>query len=283
VIQASAPAATKAPDDTRTAGDKPAPDQTQAAAQPETLIVPSPDLSRAVPSQIIPAQTLMASNDQSAARIELKEQAAIPVPQVNDEGAGPAIPGFNGSIARQCNNANVYGQVISPDTIRMPGFECYGGGFQGGGGWGACRSMRADRSYPETRYRDCPFSVTMKVQFANPADAGKMQPGKIVSLVGDVFVFTDPRVVPVTRLGGNLRTRISYLIAENSKITAAQDPPMGLVQADTNYWKAAQPATRDSSVPPGASQCQYTNVFPRGTQFDRVISPSGSQMLGFNC
>src|ERR1700761_4649178 len=77
---------------------------------------------------------------------------------------------------------------------------------------GTCPWMRADRSYPAGRYRGCPFNVTMKVRFANPGDAEKMQPGQIVTLVGDVAVSTDPRTVPVTAPRGNFRTHISYLV-----------------------------------------------------------------------
>jgi len=64
VLQASAPAPKDVVPVLRDmTGGKTAPDQTQAAVQPEKLVVPSPDLSKLVPAQTIPMPTVLASND----------------------------------------------------------------------------------------------------------------------------------------------------------------------------------------------------------------------------
>jgi hypothetical protein len=108
----------------------------------------------------------------------------------------------------------VSGRVISSTAIQMPHLGCSspgGGSFPGGDGNAGGGSVGGSpdvsfNSGPPCARRDAirdsiwgrhcanrPWAV-MNMQLANPADAGKMPLGKVVTVRGDFFVITQNRV-----------------------------------------------------------------------------------------
>jgi beta-lactamase regulating signal transducer with metallopeptidase domain len=223
LVPAGAPAATNTSSDKDMAGGKPAPDQTQAATHPQELVVPSPDLSRLAPMQPLTTPTVLASNDAlppvppvkgaSAGSVQASSSDAADMAAISDSNEPPII--------RRCENSSVSSRVISPDEILVPYyFICYGGVNPGGVGllWGGKALEDCLLTHRGSAYRECPFTPTIKVQFADPADASKMQQGKSVTLVGDIVSFRDPRIVPLTAPGGNTRVQVGYLTMQNARV-----------------------------------------------------------------
>jgi hypothetical protein len=82
----------------------------------------------------------------------------------------------------------------------------------------------------------CPFDVTMNVQLADPAEASKMQPGKMLRLVGDFRVAIEHHIV--------------YLTATNAKVIwvdpfdrpwRPHQPNLGGLEIDAFYNRALAP------------------------------------------
>jgi hypothetical protein len=217
-----------------------APEQAQSVqnSQPEKLAPPSPDLSRFLHKENLSTPTMVASRDAHTAITVPNEQPAAPVLAAKQSPDGPVQAPSNGTASApivassdklptdlhwneqaatwRCHNTSVFGRVISPSAIQMPGFNCITGGapaFYGRHTVDTCPDARANSSRPDLTSADrlegagrlpCKVDVTMNVRLADPADAGKMQPGKIVRLGGN-FLVTRER-------------RADYLTVENAKV-----------------------------------------------------------------
>jgi beta-lactamase regulating signal transducer with metallopeptidase domain len=245
-LQASEPA-TKDAEPANLSGatgqDITAPDQTEAKtnSQPEKLVVPSPsNLSRLLPTETLVTPTVVASNVVRDPKIGPNDQPAAPVPPMTDEAAaGDAQASLNNSTAAPtkvssdgppttypCHYDNpVWGRVISPEVIQMTGFSCHLG-YLGGFGFGSCPNWSANPSAyvgslvrpPAFRPPACKFDVTMNVHLADPADASKMQPGKIVSLAGDFRAAKEHGIAYITV------TNAKVLYVDPFDRTAASQP-----------------------------------------------------------
>lgn len=119
---------------------------------------------------------------------------------VADASTSPNVP----DNSQLCQNLNsVTGRVVSAMVIQMPGVDCWGDpywytGKSFGHRHGNVTSTRLGQATPRGN-----GAVTMNVHLADPADASKMQPGKMVTLSA-VF-----RVVTFNH--------VDYLIADNAK------------------------------------------------------------------
>jgi beta-lactamase regulating signal transducer with metallopeptidase domain len=188
-----------------------APDQIDATAdsQAGNLAVPSPDLTRLLPNQSLAMPTMVASDAAPAATP--RDQAVA-----SDGSATTPALANAGSEGPQtiyaCHYVNpVWGRVVSPEAIQMTGFHC-SFGYLGGVGYGSCPNWRANPNADvgsltraaRTDLSACKFDVMMNVHLADPADAGKMQPGRIVSLAGDFRV--------------EIKNRKPYIYVTNAKV-----------------------------------------------------------------
>lgn len=157
-IDSAASAQTARNDATRQALPPPAQVESPKDNQAERLVPPSPDLSDLLPRTFVATPTVLASS-------------APPVAVPNSPASGPAIAASDASsTVWQCRNAGVLGRVMSPKAIQVPGFICLGSNAP---------VFYAPRSTAE---------VTVNVRLADPADTGKMQPGKTVRLAGNFRV-----------------------------------------------------------------------------------------------
>lgn len=108
-------------------------------------------------------------------------------------------------------NNTVTGRVTSSTTIQMPKFRCRRGDLDGDAfNTGRCKDP-VDRTPNSVWGPYCQITpwLTMTVELANPADAGKMPLGKLVTLKGDFFVIT--------------KNKVSYLFVKSAKVLYA-DP-----------------------------------------------------------
>lgn len=193
-----------------TAGDKTAPDQTAV----DTRQAP-PHLVRAATIQ---TPTALALNDVPSPVLPTAEETSTGSVQVLAAAPAPSDPN---AIVRRCANSMVSSRVLSSNELLVPyDFICYGGVNPGGVGllWGGQTLEDCLNTHRATAYRECPFIPKMKVQFADPADAGNMQQGKSVTLAGDIVSYRDPRIVPLTGPDGNKRVQVGYLTIQNAKI-----------------------------------------------------------------
>jgi hypothetical protein len=265
---------------TTAAPNEPAPSQRTASALPnpigpaadngpETLLVPSPELSNAPPP--VTANMPSPSGDQTA----------------GDQPTAQIDP--NERIeAYSCTNGSVTGRVVSPEAIHMPFFTCER--FEGGGmefeGYGPASPLPPYGislfAPPEKK-----VGVTMTVQFADPADAGKMHRGERVTLRGD---FRAKKTI-------NLATkkRFAYLSVANAKVLhgdpfasdkssepAAQ--PLPSIPATTGLLPYIMPSGEGAPLVPASRNdlsTEYTcfNASVTG----RVLSPRAIQIGTFVC
>ena len=137
-------------------------------------------------------------------------QAALSTPAKTD----PNEP----YVKTTCNSVphgTVTGRVTSSEAIQIPKFDC--GKFDGQGSFGhdfaalgrypgPCENPtpRLTWGHGMTFGRDCPNRLTLHVQLANPADASKMPPGKLVTLTGDFSVIT--------------QNKTAYLLVQNARV-----------------------------------------------------------------
>ncbi|HEX4028646.1 MAG TPA: M56 family metallopeptidase [Rhizomicrobium sp.] len=278
-------------------------DQSQSANQPEKLVAPSPDLSRLVPVPKFTTPTVLASNDMPAPAQPPAQEAPAGSVQVSsgNPAAAPTMPGsIEPPIVRRCDNSSVSSRVISSDELLVPYyFICYGGVNPDGVAllWGGPALEDCLIAHPGSAYNQCPFVPTIKVQFADPADAGKMQPGKSVTLAGDIVSYRDPRIVPLTEPGGNTRVQVGYLTMRNARVVdrfgqsapdqhASNGTPAATVASNDQLAAHTQSVTQApparlvqtaSAEPATVTQCHDTSVF------GRVISPRVVLMQGFTC
>jgi len=205
---------------------------TAADNSPEKLDVPSPDLTRLLPNESLATPTMLASN------------AAPPIQPVASAETSAEVGSTAGYT---CYNSSVYGRVVSSEAVQMPGFVCRQSidqqDFTSPLNYGPC--PYASTYYPSPNR--CSFDLTMNVRLADPADAAKMQPGKMVRLAGEFRV--------------ELRNRAPYLYVSNAKV----------IWTDPFNQQAA------SNDPPKVFHCLNTSVF------GRVVSPGLIEMQGFAC
>lgn len=226
--------------------------QIQAAiiGQPKTLAPPTPDLSSLLPTESLPTPTVVVSNAARAATAtdqpDASAQSAAPglIPASLADPA-PVKPGSHESpTAYTCRNTKVFGRVISSEAVQMQGFRCFLEAPEAGEvRYGSCPlSSTAGPSFISTGTRlrqhhddalpkgfrlswqgrgSCPFDVTMNVKLADPADASKMQPGKMLSLAGIFRVTIEDDIV--------------YLTVTNAKVT--------WVETFGRPWKLNQPSS----------------------------------------
>jgi hypothetical protein len=109
----------------------------------------------------------------------MPEPAIGPIQTALDEPAAAPSNGGSDAISSTfiCRNRTATGRVISPEGIQMLGFEC---GL--GGDYPAAQSTRLGRHFNDRSV------VTMRVQLADPADAERMPPGRLVKLNGNIRV-----------------------------------------------------------------------------------------------
>jgi hypothetical protein len=211
--------------------------ETASVDQIEKLVPPSPNLSGLLPRESLVAPTVVASSAAPAA-IANDQSVASTAPVTRDAPVGPTSETVNNQAAPpakassnelpttshwneqpavwQCHNTNIFGRVISPKAIQMPGFNCITGGapaFYGRQSVDTCPDASADSGRADLTSADrlegagrlpCKVDVTMNVRLADPADAGKMQPGKIVRLGGNFLVARERSA--------------DYLTVENAKV-----------------------------------------------------------------
>jgi beta-lactamase regulating signal transducer with metallopeptidase domain len=201
--------------------------QLPAAAPPVPKEVDAPGASVASndppTTPVQPLSPAMARNDQPVSPIQ-------PVARNAPAGAAQAVlstppaapPVFDPNkpySKKDCASGPVSGRVISSTAIQTPHLACGspgGGSFAetGGGGLFASGSVSGSpgvsfnsgpckkpvRWTPSSIWgRYCPNTpntpwAIMNVQLANPADAGKMPPGKVVTVSGDFSVITQNKV-----------------------------------------------------------------------------------------
>lgn len=173
--------------------------QTQEPAVQE-LLPPSADLSRLKPTKPLATPVIIASNaparsvsqDVQASMIVQTERLVAPVmPEpaigpiqaaLNDPAPTPSNAGSDATSSTFiCQNHSATGRAISPEGIQMAGFQC---DLTGNGNNGDGTNILLGRF----RHTKGQSDVTMRVQLANAADAGKMQPGKLVKITGDIRV-----------------------------------------------------------------------------------------------
>jgi beta-lactamase regulating signal transducer with metallopeptidase domain len=175
VAQARAPIATAPPSSSSRNVTPPQPMQAAnepAAPAPATLAVeqpapqplapPAPDLSQLLPKPNLTAPVMVAS--------------AAP-PSTNAPAAEPAT-------VYQCRNQSIFGWVYSPKAIQIQGFTCFldaGGASADNISLGACPLASTTNAHKI----GCDWDVALNVRLADPADADRMQRGKLVRLSGD--------------------------------------------------------------------------------------------------
>ena len=194
--------------------------ETATNGQTETLMLPIPDLSGLLPNESLPTPTVVASHEARAATATDQPAASAQAPapglvQASLANPTPAKPGSHEPpTAYTCRNTKVFGRVISSEAIQMQGFRCFLRSREAGEvRYGSCPLLStAGPSFISTGTRlrqaeddalsrgrgSCPFDVTMNVKLADPAEASKMQPGKMLSLAGDFRVTTEHRIVYLT-------------------------------------------------------------------------------------
>lgn len=201
--------------------------------QPEKLIVSQPDLSRPVSTPSL-AMSMIASNAISGPTIGSSNQPVVPPPTTNEKAAGVTSAPLNPSTAASttmdsdkptiydCHYHNpVWGRVISPDAIKMTRFGgCSGLDASAAAAIappGSCPNEIADPSATLGSFSrrntsrlspslsNCKFDVTLNVRLSDPADGSKMQPGRIVSLAGDVTLKRDRGVTYLTMTNAKVR------------------------------------------------------------------------------
>jgi hypothetical protein len=129
--------------------------------QPEKLAPPAPDLSQLLPKSSLIAPVMVASA----------------VPPAKAPAAEPAT-------VYPCRNQSVFGWVYSPKAIQLQGFTCF---LEGAGAsahdisLGACPLASTTNAHKI----GCDWDVALNVRLADPADAARMQRGKLVRLGGD--------------------------------------------------------------------------------------------------
>jgi beta-lactamase regulating signal transducer with metallopeptidase domain len=141
----------------------PAPPAQQPASvpQPEKLAPPAPDLSQLLPKPSLIAPVMVAS-------------AAPPA----------KAPAAEPATVYPCRNQSVFGWVYSPKAIQLQGFTCF---LEGAGAsahdisLGACPLASTTNAHKI----GCDWDVALNVRLADPADAARMQRGKLVRLGGD--------------------------------------------------------------------------------------------------
>ena len=276
--------------------------------QAEKLVAPSADLS-GLPQENLVTPTVVASNAAPAATTNDQPAAAppampaqassvaTPVGPVQASNTPVATPTKASSdelpTAYHCRNISVFGRVISSEAIRIPGFVCFLGRVEIGAtsiNYGSCPA--ASTYDPFTKGYNgapCKFDVTLNVHLADPGDASKMQPGKLVRLGGDFSVAKKQRVDYLTVKNARVlevdpfdRSAVAIeptakaspaaAIALNTQSVAppaAHDLPAGPVQASLNA------ATKPNA--PTVHQCRDSKVFAR------VLSPEAIQLSGFTC
>jgi beta-lactamase regulating signal transducer with metallopeptidase domain len=233
-----------------------APGQTEAASD-SPLAVPSPDLSRLLPNQSLGTPTVLASNAPSSVQAP----------------ADDAAPNGQAKVIH-CGNTSVFGRVLSANAVEMQGFYCVLSGTIGDNSSaiqsGSC-PLASTYSYPgdpagpfardpsrtylgdmvgrlnRLKESKCEFDIQMNVRLADPSDAARMQPGKMVRLAGEFLI---------TRQNGT-----DYLSVTNARVTWA-DPFNRQVGAND---------------PPKIFHCLNTSVF------GRAVSPDLLEMEGFAC
>ncbi len=185
------------------------PDQNQAAngSQAEKPVPPASDLS---PMGPLATPTVVASNvappvlpapvqplPAPAAPVPPNDPPAVSVASVSVQAplimpmiipaATPAKAGPETVIA--CRNASIFGRVISSQAIQMQGFTCFADANSSAASapgshdiaLGSCPLASTTSAHKP----DCKWDVALNVHLADPADAGKMQIGKLVRLGGD--------------------------------------------------------------------------------------------------
>ncbi len=218
-----------------------APGQMDAAAdgKADALAAPSPDLSRLLPSGTLTTPTVMASNVAPATPAQPAMNA--PAATAADAGSVASSSGYT------CYNSSVYGRVVSSETVQMPGFVCRQSidqqDFTSPLNYGPC--PYASTYYPSPKR--CSFDVSLNVRLADPADAAKMQPGRMVRLAGEFRV--------------ELRNHAPYIYVSNAKV----------IWTDPFSQQAA------SDGPAKVIRCGNTSVF------GRVLSANAVEMQGFYC
>jgi hypothetical protein len=173
--------------------------QTQEPAV-QDLAPPLADLSRLKPEKPLATPVIMASNaparslsqDTQASMPDQTERLVAPMmPEpfigqiqaaLNDPAPMPSNASSDATSSTfSCRNRNVTGRVIAPDGIQMPGFRCALGQT------GNSEDPTPIVALGKPGHAGNP-GITMRVQLADAADAGKMQRGQLVTMTGTIHV-----------------------------------------------------------------------------------------------
>jgi hypothetical protein len=271
---------------TNAAPDKPSPQtaaQTESKTEsakddrPEKLVPPTPaDLSDLLPKENLSSPTVVASLDARSAN----SGPAASVPPATGQ-ASLNSPAKEPSILYHCHNSSVFGQVISPKMLLMQGFACFNGGeteIARDALYGSC--PRAS-TYPERINHGCKFDVVLNVQLADPADAAKMQVGKMVRLSGAFRVGRENRIDYVSVANAKVIWTDPFDRRAAAVTPAAKDTPAAISSSPPTA--SVQPVTvQASSNTPPAEQpivhaCRNTSVF------GRIVSSKAIELQGFAC
>ena len=186
----------------------------------------APNDPPATPAQPPPnASPAMALNDQPAGLPTMRDlsvgpvQAGLSTPPATPPDFDPSEP-YDITTCNNVPDGTVTARVTSSTTIQMPKFSCgrhiigVEQALAGDNGdinyHGRCKNYA--HSIPSSIWgRFCPITpwLTMTVQLANPADAGKMPLGKVVTLKGNFFVIA--------------QNKVAYLLVKNARVLYA-DP-----------------------------------------------------------
>jgi len=198
--------------------------QTAIIGQPKTLPLPMIDLSGLLPNESLPTPTMLELHEAPVATAtgQTADAAQSPAPDLVQASLTDSMPANPGSrepaTAYTCRNTKVFGRVISPEAVQMQGFRCFLEAPEAGElRYGSCPLLStAGPSFITTGTRlrqieddalpkrfsqgrgSCPFDVKLNVKLADPAEASKMQPGKMLSLVGVFRVAIEHHVVYLT-------------------------------------------------------------------------------------
>jgi len=155
------------------------------------------ELSRSLRRENLATPAVVALNEARAAPANDQPAASVqPAAPVLASLSSPVAVKSNEPAVHNCRSAKLFARVLSPEEIQLSGFTCFTDDKEGSPlKFGSCPLSSTDLS---DRERGCKFDLTMKVQLADPADAGKMQMNRIVRLGGDVRVTTQDHADELT-------------------------------------------------------------------------------------
>ncbi len=154
-------------------------------------------------------------------------QADAPASSAPPAPAALIIPPTEMSIVHFCRNRSVFGQVTAPNTVAIQGFTCFVDGDPSGTvsardiPLGDCPLASTTTAHKNK----CKFDVVLNVRLANPAEAAKMIPGKLVRLGGDFRVWKEDKLDYVAVANAKVLFTDYYWFGGISNLPLPMGPP----------------------------------------------------------